>query len=206
MRGFAAGVRCGILRHPVLYGVSAAYVLGWTVYGLVTGSDLALPYLLWMLFAGVLVMYVDGRVGFSTPVLVILSISGFGHLAGGNLVVDSVALYEHNQGLIGYDHVVHFLGMGGAGLAVREATRGFLDARDGAAAFVVVLLGANAVGAIIEIGEYLATLLVSVARVGDYANNMQDLIATLLGSTAAAWWAARGWPLKSTRPHSTTQG
>ena len=44
----------------------------------------------------------------------------------------------------------------------------------------------------IEIGEYLATLAVSEARVGDYANNMQDLIANLLGAVVAAWWASRG--------------
>ncbi len=179
-------------RHPWILGVTAAYVAGWTVFGLVTGSELTLPYLLWMLFAGGLVLYVEGRVRFSTHVLVLLAASGFCHLAGGHLVFDDVLLYEQNWGVIGYDHLVHFVGLGTAGLAVWEATGWKLRATSGFEAAVVAFLGANAVGAIIEIGEYLATLVVAVARVGDYANNMQDLIANLLGSGLAAWWASRG--------------
>lgn len=179
-------------RHPLILGVSVAFVVGWTVYGIGTGSRLVLPYLLWMLFAGPLVMYVDGRVRFSTHVLVLLAVAGFGHLAGGNLEVGGILLYEKNWSVVGYDHLLHFLGLGAAGLAVWEATAWILRARSGREAFVVTFLGANAVGAIIEIGEYLATLIIGGVRVGDYANNMQDLIANLLGALAAAWWASKG--------------
>lgn len=179
-------------RHPWIIGISAAFVAGWTVYGLVTGSGLAIPYLLWMVFAGIILVYVDGRVRFSTHVLVLLSMSGFCHLAGGNLVFDDLVLYEQSWGGIGYDHLIHVMGLGAAGLAVWEATSWMLRARGGKEAAVVAFLGANAVGAVIEIGEYLSTVFISVARVGDYANNMQDLIANLVGALLAAWWASRG--------------
>ena len=43
----------------------------------------------------------------------------------------------------------------------------------------------------IEIGEYLASLTLADVKVGAYANNMQDLIANLLGSLVAAWWVTR---------------
>jgi hypothetical protein len=179
-------------RHPWILGVSVTFVTGWTFYGFGTGSELALPYLLWMLVVGPLVMYVDGRVRLSTHVLVVLAIAGFGHLAGGNLEMNGVLLYEESWNVVGYDHIVHFLGLGAAGLVVWEATAWMLRARSGKEAFVVTFLGANAVGAIIEIGEYLATLVVQVARVGDYANNMQDLIANMIGALVAAWWASKG--------------
>ena len=185
-------VRASIRRHPWIVGVTAAYVAGWTVYGFAAGSDLAFPYLLWMLFAGGLILYVEGRVRFSTHVLVLLAGAGFGHMAGGHLVFDGVMLYEHSWGVISYDHLLHFVGLGAAGLAVWEATGWRLRATSGFEAALVAFLGANTVGAIIEIGEYLATLVVTVARVGDYTNNMQDLIANLLGSVVAAWWASRG--------------
>lgn len=179
-------------RHPWIIGISAAYVAGWTVYGLVTGSRLAIPYLLWMVFAGVILVYMDGRVRFSTPVLALLSVSGFCHMAGGNLVFGDTFLYEQSWGGIGYDHLVHVIGLGAAGLAVWEATSWMLRAGGGKEAALVAFLGANAMGAVIEIGEYLATLVISVARVGDYANNMQDLIANLVGALLAAGWASRG--------------
>ena len=135
-------------RHPWIVGVSGIYVAAWTVYGLCTGSKLAFPYLVWMLFVGTIMMYVDGRVRLSTHVLVLLSVSGFGHLVGGNVVIDDLLLYEQSWRGIGYDHVVHFLGLGTAGLAVWEATAWMLKASSGKKAALVAFLGANAVGAL----------------------------------------------------------
>lgn len=181
-----------VKRHPLIVGLSAFFVAAWTVYGVATGSKLAFPYLLWLFSVAVIVIYVDGRVRFSTHVLVLLAVSGFGHLAGGNLVIEDLLLYEKTWGFIGYDHLVHVVGLGTAGLAVWEATSWMLRATSGKEAALVAFLGANAVGAFIEIGEYVVTLVVAAARVGDYANNMQDLIANLLGALLAAWWASRG--------------
>ncbi len=180
-----------ITRHPWITGISAVHVMAWTIYGLDAGSKLAFPYLLWMLAAGCLVFLVDSRVRFSTEVLVLLSLSGFFHMAGGNVVIDGDFLYEQTWGLVGYDHFVHILGLGTAGLAVWEATSRMLRAFGGKEAAVVTFLGAHAVGTVIEVGEYLATLVIQDVRVGDYANNMQDLIANMVGALLAAWWASR---------------
>lgn len=165
------------------------YVAGWTVFSMVTGSGQAYAYLMWMVSAVALVMYTDGRVRFSTHVLVLLCIVGFCHMAGGNLHIDGVVLYEQTWlRYVRYDHLVHAFGLGVAGLAVWEATRRMLAAESPKEAALVVILGANTIGAAIEIGEYLASLLVPGVRVGGYANNMQDLIANLFGALVAAWW------------------
>ena len=180
-----------ITRHPWITGISAVHVTAWTIYGLDAGSRLAFPYLLWMLSAGCLVFLVDSRVRFSTEVLMLLSLSGFFHMAGGNVVINGDFLYEQTWGLVGYDHFIHILGLGTAGLAVWEATSRMLRAFGGKEAAVVTFLGAHAVGTVIEVGEYLATLVMHEVRVGDYANNMQDLIANMVGALLAAWWASR---------------
>ncbi len=181
-----------ITRHPWITGISAVHVMAWTVYGLDAGSKLAFPYLLWMLFAGSVVFLVDSRVRLSTEVLVLLSVAGFFHLAGGNVIIGDVFLYEYTWwGLVGYDHLIHILGLGTAGLAVWEATSQMLRAFGGKEAAVVTFLGAHAAGTVIEIGEYLGTLVIHEVRVGDYANNMQDLIANMVGALLAAWWASR---------------
>ena len=179
-------------RHPVLAVVTGLYVPAWTVYGIASDAAGVYAYLVWMVFALGLTMYVDGLVRFSTHVLVLLCIVGFCHMAGANLEISGVVLYRQVWlGFIRYDHLVHVFGLGAAGLAVWEATRRMLAADGGVRAAVVVVLGANTVGAFIEIGEYLASLTLVEVRVDAYANNMQDLIANLLGSLLAAWWATR---------------
>ena len=181
-----------VRRHPSIAGITAVYIAAWTVYGVAVDSDQAFPYLLWMVFASGLVLFVDGRVRFSTGVLVLLSLAGFLHMAGGNVVIGDTILYEQIWlGFIRYDHLLHCLGLGAAGLAVWETTARMLNAQGGIAAAVVVFLGANTVGAFIEIGEYLASLIIPGVRVGGYANNMQDLIANLVGAILAAWWVTR---------------
>ena len=185
-------------RHPLLAGLTALYVVLWTVYGVATDAAGVYVYLVWMVFAVGLITYVDGLVRFSTHVLVLLCIVGFGHMAGSNIDISGAILYRQIWfGFIHYDHLVHGVGLGTAGLAVWEATRRMLTADDGMRAAVVVILGANAVGAFIEIGEYAASLTLRGVRVGAYANNMQDLIANLLGSLAAAWWVTRRAAKKS---------
>ncbi len=185
---FATAVR----RHPVLGGVTALYVAAWTVYGIVASAAGVYSYLIWVTLVATLLMYIDYSVRFSTYVLVMMSIVGFGHMAGANLYFSGVLLYGQDWfGFIRYDQLIHVAGLGTAGLIVWEATRRMLAADGGMKAAVVVILGANSVGAVIEIGEYLATLALPYTRVGAYANNMQDLIANLLGSLIAAWWASR---------------
>ena len=176
----------------MLAGVTGLYVAVWTVYGIGTDAAGVYAYLVWMVFAFGLMMYLDGLVGFSTHVLLMLCIVGFCHMAGANLEVSGAILYRQVWfGFIHYDHLVHAFGMGAAGLAVWEATRRMLAADGGMRAAVVVVLGANTVGALIEIGEYLASLTLTEVRVGAYANNMQDLIANLVGALVAAWWVMR---------------
>ncbi|MYD41004.1 MAG: hypothetical protein F4W94_04645 [Acidimicrobiia bacterium] len=181
-----------ITRHPWIAGVTGVYVAAWTIYGFSTGARLAIPYLIWLLFAGGVVLVFDRRVRFSTEVLVLLSISGCAHMAGGNVVIDGSLLYESTWlGFLGYDHFLHVLGLGTAGLAVWEATTRMFRAFGGWPAAVITFLGAHAVGTAIEIGEYLSYLTIEAANVGDYANNMQDLIANMVGALLAAWWASR---------------
>lgn len=194
MRTLRAGTASALGRHPVLLAVWAVYTAAWTVYGWVTGTDQALVYLLWLIFAGALLMSVDGRVRFSTGVLSLLCAAGFFHMAGGNVKIEGEFLYRQVWwGFVRYDHLLHALGLGAAGLAVREATARMLRLRGAAAVATVTFLGANAVGAFMEIGEYLATLVVPGVQVGDYSNNMQDLIANLAGAAVASWWAARSF-------------
>ena len=181
-----------IARHPWLAGVTGVYIAAWTIYGFSTGSRLAFPYLMWVLFAAGLVLAFDGRVRFSSEVLILLSISGFAHMAGGNVFINDVLLYEFTWfGFLGYDHLLHVVGLGTGGLAVWEATARMFRAFGGWPAAILTFLGAHAIGTVIEIGEYLSYLFIDGVKVGGYANSMQDLIANMVGALLAGWWASR---------------
>ena len=186
-------------RHPILAVVTITYVIGWTAGGLILGRSQVWAYAVWMVAAGAVVIWVDHHVRFSTAVLVVLSVVGFAHMAGGNIVVhtngdlqfaETVLYVQSWWGWIRYDLIVHFFGLGAVGIAASEALQRYttIDTRLRA---LIVVLAANAAGAWVEIGEYAITLINAEALVGDYQNNMTDLIANLAGSLAAAWWATR---------------
>ncbi|MDE0288989.1 MAG: hypothetical protein OXJ36_16240 [bacterium] len=116
MSGVDGWLSTAVGRHPVLGGVTVLYVAAWTVFGIATGTGQVYTYLVWMVCAVGLVMYVDGRVRFSTHALALLSIVGFCHMAGGNLYFGGVVLYEQVWlGFIRYDHLIHAFGLGAPG-------------------------------------------------------------------------------------------
>lgn len=183
-------------RHPVLAAFTVTYIIGWTTTGLVLGRPQVWAYAAWMLAAGTVVVWADHHVRFSTAVLAVLSVVGFAHMAGGNITIHTngdlqfaqTVLYVQSWwGWIRYDLIVHFFGLGAVGIAASEA----LQRRTTVNAplrVLIVVLAANAAGAWVEIGEFAITLINPEALVGDYQNNMTDLIANLAGSLAAAWW------------------
>jgi hypothetical protein len=114
--------------------------------------------------------------------MVALQLAMMGHLAGRAILVGGTPLYH--VGLLGVpmDKVIHAFNSAAAAVFVM-ALFDIAHLRLGAwRAFVVVMVVAG-LGAMIEIIEYVGTLLLPVNHVGGYANNMQDLIANLVGAS-----------------------
>lgn len=102
------------------------------------------------------------------------------HFAGAFVPIDGGRLYELEIFGLRFDQCVHLLNAF-AGAALIDH---FLAAaRIGVRPLIVVGLVLGA-GSVIEIVEYLAFLTVPDAGVGGYENNMQDLIANLIGAVA----------------------
>lgn len=110
-----------------------------------------------------------------------LQLALMGHLAGRAVLVGGTALYHVELLGVPMDKVIHALNSAAAAVFVTslfERARLRLGAWRG---FVIVMV-VSGLGAMIEIIEYVGTLLLPMNRVGDYANNMQDLIANLIGA------------------------
>ncbi|MEA2685690.1 MAG: hypothetical protein QOE93_885 [Actinomycetota bacterium] len=180
-----------VRRHPVVAAVVVTYLVVLGVYGVVSGSRLAVPYVVIVAVAFLGLARAEDRFRFSRIVLVGLTLWGLGHLAGGIIELDGGDRIFYNVVLgrwFHMDNVVHFIGFGTAGLACWEALRaGWLgDVEVGPIATVayIAILGCG-VGAINEVLEFAYTLAVANTQVGGYQNTGRDLVANLLGGLTA---------------------
>ncbi len=171
------------------------------IIALLGGNLEFLFYIVVMLVLMGTVWIVHRSVTLSSGVLWGLSVWGLAHMAGGLLVVppdwpvnaQSRVLYSLwlIPGRLKYDHVVHAYGFGMTTWVCWQGLRAAIRRRGGAAAptFGLMVLAATAglgFGALNEVVEFAATLLVPETNVGGYRNTGWDLVANLVGATAAA--------------------
>lgn len=158
-----------------------------------------------VLYAGVViaivicVLVLQSRIRFDQPILWGLTIWGLLHMAGGNLAVGDGVLYEvllipliPRHDILRYDQVVHFFGFGVATLVCHHLLRPYLRAdigRRSVVAALVVLMGSG-LGAVNEILEFVAVIVVPETGVGGYTNTLLDLVFNLAGGVAAVLWLA----------------
>jgi hypothetical protein len=121
--------------------------------------------------------------------VVSLQLTVMGHIAGRFVVVDGQPLYRsHILGLRG-DKVIHALNAAAAAIFTTALFRRLKFDHGGWEGFIVVMTVSGA-GALVEIVEYGGTMVLPAHYVGDYANNMQDLVANLLGALLG-WMGVR---------------
>lgn len=144
---------------------------------------------------------VDRAVRLSAGALWGLSIWGLAHMVGGLVaapagwpaaVADGAVIYNVwlIPGRIKYDHLVHAWGFGittwvcWQGLRAAMTRRG--TAPDPSAGLLVLTAAAGlGFGALNEVIEFAATLLVPETNVGGYRNTGWDLVSNLVGATVA---------------------
>lgn len=118
-----------------------------------------------------------------------LIILGFLHLAGGNFLVGGFKLYQTSILSIPYDKIVHFVGSFIITFIVYNLVKPFLEKKNRTKiypAFFIVFLISVGLGAMVEIVEFLATVIFERTIVGNYANNALDLVANTLGALIAS--------------------
>lgn len=180
-----------VTEHPLLSGVSLAYLLGFSTYGLVAERPGALVYLVSMTLILGFVAFAHGRAGFESFVLVGLASWGFLHMAGGLIPVGDGVLYQQQlvPVVLRFDQAVHALGFGFATLGVWDALRhrwAAGAAMSGGLALIVAL-GGMGLGALNETLEFLASRM-QETNVGGFVNTGWDLVFNLFGCSAAALW------------------
>jgi len=181
-------------------GFTLAYLLVAIVASLGKGNSEFLMYIGVMFVLGAVVAVVHLRVKLHLATLWALTAWGFAHMAGGLVTVpegwptngDSRVLYSlwFIEGRLKYDHIVHAYGFGVTTWVCWQGIRSILakhgPVRPTLGLMVLSAAAGMGFGAMNEVIEFFATLLVPETNVGGYINTGWDLVANLIGSTAAA--------------------
>ena len=163
-------------------GAAAIAAYGWSTESPFVGIYLTVTGVLTLVM-----VWIDRAVVVADPVLWGLALVANGNLAGGVLLVgDGTLDLAPILGPVRYDQVFLALATGVGTIAAWAALKrwGEIERFTPGIGFAVVLMGCGA-GALVEIVEYVGTLVVPNSSVGDYGNNMLDLVANLVGALAA---------------------
>jgi putative membrane protein len=147
-----------------------------------------------IIFFLVLILGTNKKVEYPNSVLWGLTAWALLHMSGGGLYIGEIKLYEvmlvtlsEEYHIFRYDQFVHIIGFGVATLVmyflIKPLLRPELD-RWTALSIVVVMAGLG-VGALNEIVEFAATVLMPETGVGGYMNTSLDLVSDLVGAVVA---------------------
>jgi hypothetical protein len=181
-------VRLSSGEAPVL-GFTVAYLVAAAVGTVISGNAEFLYYLVLMLVLASVVLVVHAKARFPRALLWCLSLWGAAHMAGGLVPIREGVLYNLwlVPGRLKYDQVVHAYGFGVTTWACWEALRPALaDRRPRLGPLVLCAAGGMGFGALNEVVEFAAVLLIPETNVGGYENTGWDLVANLTGSVVAA--------------------
>ena len=148
-----------------------------------------------IIFFLLLILLTNDRINFPNTVLWGLTVWSLLHMSGGGLYFGGKKLYSIMLiPLVGepylifkYDQFVHIVGFGTATLAMYYLIKPLLrqTIQKWVALSIVIVMAGLGVGALNEIIEFLATVLVPETGVGGYVNTALDLVADLLGALGA---------------------
>ena len=175
---------------PILITI-IVMLLAFSVYYFTRKNYEFIIYIFVILFFFVLILFTNMRVNYSNISLWGLAIWGTLHMAGGGIPVKGDVLYKLilipiTENIFRYDQFVHIIGFGVATLIMFELLKPKLKPIDRWTALsIVVVMAGLGVGAVNEIVEYIATLILPDTGVGGYDNTLLDLISDLIGALFA---------------------
>lgn len=142
-----------------------------------------------------LILLTNDKVDFPNSVLWGLTAWALLHMAGGGLYLDGQKFYElmlvplvgEPYHIFKYDQFVHIVGFATATLVMYHLAAPLLrpDLKKWTALSIIIVMAGLGAGALNEIVEFTATVLMPETGVGGYVNTSLDLVADLVGALLA---------------------
>jgi putative membrane protein len=178
-----------------------AYTIGFSVWFLTRGNYEFIVYVTTMVLLIALVGAGIRNAEFPTVMLWALSAWGLAHMAGGGVPVGDSVLYSYKMinitgdgelTLLKYDQVVHAYGFAiTAWVLWHLLIHHYPVIRHSWTAYVFPALASVGLGAVNEIIEFSAVLLIADTNVGGYYNTALDLVFNTGGAVIAMLFVAR---------------
>ncbi len=197
--------RRGLTRREwVIAGVNLAYTTVFTLLAFRRENYEFVMYAGVVILIFALILAKQPVVRFDGVILWGLTLWGLAHMAGGNIPVSDGVLYSVQliPRVLRYDQFVHWFGFGTATLVCFHLLRPCLreEAVGGGVLWFLVIMMGIGVGALNEIVEFAAVLLMPETGVGGYENTLWDLVFNTLGAaTAVVLIAVRTRPSRRSR-------
>jgi hypothetical protein len=174
---------------------TGGYILAFTLWFLSIGNYEFIVYVITMLGLVLLVGLSLEKAAYSGAMLWALSLWGLMHMAGGGLPINGSVLYNlhlvpvfenEEMFILKYDQLVHAYGFGVTAWVLHHLlTRHFPESKGTATALVYPALASMGLGAMNEMIEFSAVLMVPDTNVGGYVNTALDLCFNALGAALA---------------------
>lgn len=174
---------------------TVAYVLAFTTWFLSIGNYEFIVYVATMVLLLLLVGLSLRKAEYPTAMLWALSLWGLVHMAGGGVPVGASVLYNlqlvpiidnERMFILKYDQLVHAFGYAVTAWVLHHLlTRNYPETRGTATALIYPALASMGLGAVNEIIEFSAVLMVPDTNVGGYINTALDLCFNAFGAIIA---------------------
>jgi len=148
-----------------------------------------------IIFFLILIIFTNKKVYYPQSVLYGLTLWAAMHMIGGGIYIGGKKVYEiillplvgDPYSILRYDQVVHIIGFGVATLLMYYLIKPLLlqPIEKKTSLAIVVIMAGLGVGAVNEILEFIATVVVPETGVGGYINTSLDLVSDLIGAIFA---------------------
>lgn len=180
-------------QWPILI-VNACYLLAFSLfYGFKQNYEFML-YIGVIVFFFIVILATNERVKYPNTVLWGLTVWGVLHMCGGGIRIGDHVLYGQilipisaKYEVFRFDQFVHIIGFGVATLLMHHLLKPLLkpDLTRWTALSIVVVMAGLGVGALNEIVEFMAVVIMPETGVGGYLNTSLDLVSDLIGALGA---------------------
>ena len=174
--------------------INAIYLIGFGFYFLSRKNYEFVMYVWVVVLLFGLIIITNKKVNYPNSLLWLLTVWGILHMLGGGLRIGDTVLYgkmiytfSETYQILKFDQFVHAFGFGAATLLVWVLLKPLLKINYKkwfALSFIVVMAGLG-LGALNEIIEFLAVVIMPETGVGGYINTSLDLVSNLIGAIIA---------------------
>lgn len=175
----------------LVFYFTVSFLLFFAVQAILTKNYEFIFYTFFLALVNILIIFAYKNFNLPLAMVISLSLVGIMHLAGGNLYVDHIRLYDiwFIKDVLKYDNIVHFIATFAVTIIAYNLLYPYLKnniKKNPFICYTLFVLLALGIGSINEIIEFFAVIFFDAGnKVGGYINNSLDFFFNFIGAIAS---------------------